>query len=86
MLICWTYFKPDGHEWKNKKGFIHFLLLDIKWEQTQKYVENLVHKKDEGNVLGAGTLTTVTSYQLASHGITMTDALILKIILQMLRE
>ena len=46
----------------------------------------MVHKKDEGNVLGAGTLTPVTSYQLASHGITMTDALILKIILQILRE
>ena len=33
------YFKWYGHEWKNKKGFIHFLLLDFKWEQKQKDVE-----------------------------------------------
>ena len=30
------YLKWYEHEWKNKKGLIHFLLLDIKWMQKQK--------------------------------------------------
>ena len=34
------YFKSHVREWKNKKGLIHFLLLDIKWERKQKDVKN----------------------------------------------
>ena len=33
------YFKSQVHEWKNKEGFIHLLLLYIKWEQNQRDVE-----------------------------------------------
>ena len=39
------YFKWYGHEWKNKKGFINFLLLDFKWEQKQKFeISKIVDK------------------------------------------
>ena len=48
ILTCCTYFKTDGHEWKNKKGFVHFLLLDIKWEQTKKEVGKSAQKKMRG--------------------------------------
>ena len=38
------YFKSRVHEWKNKKGLIHFLLFDSKWEQKQKDVEKSIQK------------------------------------------
>ena len=39
LLKCVIYFTPDAHEWKNKKGFIQFILLGIKWEQIENKVE-----------------------------------------------
>ena len=44
------YSTPDGHEWKNKKGLMNFLLLDNKWELKQKDVENQVFKKKLSNI------------------------------------
>ena len=63
MLTWCTYFKPDGHEWNNKKGLVHFLLFDFKLEETKKMFKNQPWKK---NVLSAGALTTLTSYQCCS--------------------
>ena len=40
-----TFLKPDGHEWKNKNGLIHFLIFDFKLEQKQKEVEKSVFLK-----------------------------------------
>ena len=66
ILTCCTYLKPDGHEWKNKKGLINCLLFGFKRGRTQKDVEKLALEKDGGNMMSKGTLPTLTSYQWCS--------------------